>query len=238
MIKMLKKNVIYNNEEKCYEASYVYNKDLQMLPSYEEEVLRMQMSLEKKLVGAKKADQFNLQVSEFFDRGVLEWVPEIELKTDQQCSYIPLTYTERENSSTALRVCGNSSFPCSNHPSFNTVQVPGPNVMSSLFRCILQFRSAHSVALGDISKMFHRVKTESKTNNLRRVWIKEGGMGSNTRWKTARFKQMSFGDILAPAFAIVILRMCIETFIVDQTLKIRLSESTYGTQAAGWINYL
>ena len=72
MIKMMKKNVIFNNEEKCYEASNVYNKDLQMLPSYEEEVLRMQMSLERKLVGAKKADQFNPQVSEFFDRKVLE----------------------------------------------------------------------------------------------------------------------------------------------------------------------
>ena len=157
MIKLLKNNVTYNSEEQCYEVSYVYNKDLPMLPSYEEEVLRMQISLERKLVGAKKADQFNRQVSEFFERQVLEWVPETELKTDQQCSYIPLTYTERENSSTALRVCGNSSFSCSNKPSFNTVQVPGPNVMSSLFGCILQFRAAHSVALGDISKIFHRV---------------------------------------------------------------------------------
>ena len=133
MIKLLKKHVTYNSEDQCYEASYIYNKDLPMLPSYEEEVLRMQMSLERKLVGAKKADQFNAQVSEFFERQVLEWVPDIELKTNQQCSYIPLTYTERENSSTALRVCGNSSFSCSNKPSFNTVQVPGPNVMSSLF---------------------------------------------------------------------------------------------------------
>ena len=229
MTEILKKNVQYNDQEKCYEATYIYNEEIKNLPTYEKEVLRMQMNLERKLDSAQKTDQFNQQTEDFFKRKVLEWVPENELvgPSNNQFSFIPLTYTEREQSSTALRICGNSSFSSSHKPSLNEVMVPGPNVMTSLLGCILQFRVAHTVALGDISKMFHRVRTDKKTNNLRRVWIRDKGMGSNTKWRVARFTRMSFGDLLAPSFAVVILHMCIETFIINQSLKKRVVKATY-----------
>ena len=227
MLEIIKKNVTYDEIEECYQANYIYNENLKSLPTYKSDVLRMQKNLERKLINANKAQQFNDQVEDFFSRKVLVWVPEDEPASQQQESHIPLTYAEKEQSSTALRICGNSSFTSGGRPSFNETQIPGPNCMASLLGCILKFRTAYSVALGDISKMFHRIKTDEKSNNLRRVWIREQGMGSNSRWRIARFCRMSFGDINAPAFAIVVLALCIMTFVLNEVLRKRIIDSTY-----------
>ena len=96
MTEVLKKNVLYNEKEKCYEAKYIYNEEIRNLPTYEREVLRMQTNLERKLDSALKTDQFNSQTQDFFDRKVLEWVPESEIvNSNNQISFLPLTYAKK-----------------------------------------------------------------------------------------------------------------------------------------------
>ena len=71
MTEVLKQNVLYNEKERCYEATYIYNEEIKNLPTYETEVLRMQTNLERKLDSALKTDQFNQQTEDFFNRKVL-----------------------------------------------------------------------------------------------------------------------------------------------------------------------
>ena len=71
-MQVIKENVIYDQQEECYLANYVYNENLKSLPTYEDAVLRMQLNLERKLVSENKADLFNDQVNDFFERKVLE----------------------------------------------------------------------------------------------------------------------------------------------------------------------
>ena len=138
MLGIIKQNVVYDEKEQCYQANYIYNENLKSLPTYENDVLRMQQNLERKLIKDNKTEQFNGQVDDFFDRNALEWVSEDESSSQQQKSFIPLTYAEKEQSSTALRICGNSGFTSSGRPSFNEPQIPGPNCMASLLGFILK----------------------------------------------------------------------------------------------------
>ena len=126
-----------------------------------------------------------------------------------------------------MRVCGNSAFSSSNKVSFNDCQVPGPNNLASLMGCLLQFRSHHKIILGDIKKCFHQVRTDPLTNDLRRVWLRPGGLGSGNSWAQARFEQMSFGDILAPPFTVLIIALCISMFMKNEDLKERLASTIY-----------
>ena len=118
-----------------------------------------------------------------------------EMDGNRQQSFIPLTFAEKSEGTTKLRVCGNSAFSSSNKVSFNGCQVPGPNNLTSLMGCLLLFRSHHQIVLGDIRKCFHQVRTDPVTNDLRRVWLRPGGLGSGGSWRQARFMRMSFGDL-------------------------------------------
>ena len=132
--------------------------------------------------GENKIQKYNEQIQDFFQRQVLEWVSPEELagEGNQQVSYIPLTYAEKSEGTTKMRICSNSSFSTGGKCSLNQCMLPGPNVMTSLLSCLLAFRSNYQIAIADISKMFHALATGKKTNNLRRVWIKRGGMGSDS----------------------------------------------------------
>ena len=225
MTKILQKNIRYSEDRKIFCVDYIYNSHLAQLPTYEKPVLNMQMNLEKRLLaaGEEKTSKFNENVDDFFKRGVLEWVPQEETDSyARKVSYIPLTYAEKAEGTTKLRVCGNSSFSVSKNCSLNQAMIPGPNVMTSLVSCLLSFRTAWKIGLGDISKMFHAVETEPKTNDLRRVWVKRQGMGSSGKFERARFARVSFGDLLAPAFAILVLGKAITMFIQNKQLQSRL----------------
>ena len=140
MNEVLKKSVLYNPKEKHFVAKYIYNENLKDLPTYQHEVLSMMISLEQRLVRSNKVKHFNDQVTDFFNRSVFRWVPTAEIENDKHKSFIPLTFAEKSEGTTTLRVCGNSAFSSSNKVSFNDCQVPGPNNLTSLMGCLLQFR--------------------------------------------------------------------------------------------------
>ena len=146
----LSKNVSYDEVEKRYTVKYPYNKNLKNLPSYQKEVHRMAVHLEKILIRSGRLSEFDAQVQDFFDRNVLKIVEQLP---EGKHSFIPLTYALRDEGSTMLRVCGNSSFTAQNQPSLNQSICPGPNNLSNLVSCLLKFRSAYGCILGDIRKM-------------------------------------------------------------------------------------
>ena len=52
-------------------------------------------------------------------------------------------------------------------------------------------------------------------------------MGTKGSFEVARFARVSFGDLLAPAFAIVALGMAITMFVLNKSLQERLHRSIY-----------
>ena len=73
-----------------YVASYVYNSNLSQLQENKVPCTRMMNSLEVKLKKHGLVEQFNYQVKDFFNRGVLSWVSDIPGLEEMQKSFIPL----------------------------------------------------------------------------------------------------------------------------------------------------
>ena len=105
MNEVLKKSVSYNQKEKFFVAKYIYKEELKTLSTYEREVLRMMISLEQRLIRSNKVKHFNDQVADFFARDVFRWVPTAEIDNVKQKSFIPLTFAEKSEGTTKLRVC-------------------------------------------------------------------------------------------------------------------------------------
>ena len=107
MIEMLKKNIEYDENKSVFKVNYIYNSHLPQLPSYEEPCKRIQARMEEKLIksGKEKVQKYNEQIDDFFQRKVLEWVPPEELKeTENQTSFIPITFTEKVEGTTKIYI--------------------------------------------------------------------------------------------------------------------------------------
>ena len=98
----------------------------------------MRKSLESKLRKDNLVETFNANVLNFMRRGVIQWVddlPKIE-NLQRSYSYIPLTFTLKSDpeTTTKLRICGNSSFKTGRSISLNDCMIPGPQYLNNIRR--------------------------------------------------------------------------------------------------------
>ena len=121
----------------------------------------MMVSLEKKLQKMNLITQFNEAVSDFKNRGVIQWVDELPALRNLERSYIPLTYSLNKNK---IRICGNSSFKGGKTtPSLNEAMISGPAYLNSLEGILYRWRAAFGMAHGDIKHCYHQVKVFRRT---------------------------------------------------------------------------
>ena len=163
--------------------SYPYNTLIADLPENKRQCQLMMVSLEKRLNKTNLTDQFNDAVRDFMSRGVIQWVDELPAMQGVRKSYIPLTYSLNKNK---LRICGNSSFKGSkNTPSLNEAMISGPAYLNSLEGILYRWRSAFSVAHGDLKHCYHQIKSATQDMSYRRIFIRNNGMGSKSEWREA-----------------------------------------------------
>ena len=226
-IELIKAKLIYNSNAGHYETKYVYNEQLGELPVYDEACRRMMSALERKLQRENLTQKYNDCVEDFFKRGVLQWTSENASMQNLQKSYIPLTYALRDSGTTKLRICGNSSFKSGKGLSLNDCTISGPNFLANLHGVLLRWRAARSVAIGDISKCYHQIKTSNLDNSLRRTYVRAAGMGTDTAWREAAFQCVSFGDQLGGQNASIAIHDCADRFISEPWIRTRLQSNIY-----------
>ena len=95
-----------------YMASYPYNKLLPQLEEQKVPAMKMMIPLERRLQKEGLLESFNKTVADFQRRGVISWVSNMDILSNLQRSYIPLTYVRKSDPevTTRLHICGNSSF--------------------------------------------------------------------------------------------------------------------------------
>ena len=97
--------------------------------------------------------------------------PELEGK---QRSYIPLTYALRDDSSThPLLICDNASFRSGDNLTLNEVTISGPNFIANLQGILVRWQMAEKIAIGDILRCYHQIKTSTLDNSLRRTYVRK-----------------------------------------------------------------
>ena len=112
-------------------------------------------------------------------------------------------------------------------PSLNEAMISGPAYLNSLEGILYRWRSAFSVAHGDIKHCYHQVKSAPQDMSYRGVFIRNEGMGSQSEWQEACFASVSFGDILGGPVAQLAMDDCFNKFITEEKVKSAIRENTY-----------
>ncbi|MCP3850322.1 MAG: hypothetical protein GY694_08820 [Gammaproteobacteria bacterium] len=116
----------------------------------------------------------------------------------------------KEGSTTPLRIVINSSFHDKGEPSFNDILMKGPNVLTNLFDILVRWRLHPIAFLGDISKMYHNVKTGETEKHLRRLLWRDCQQDRDP--DIYGFERVTFGDRPAGCIAVSALRATADMF--------------------------
>ena len=132
----------------------------------------------------------------------------------------------KEESTTPLRIVINSSFRHGNELSFNDILMKGPNVLTSLYEILLRWRLYPVAFVGDVSKMYHNVKTGELEGNLRRMLWRN--CEQNRPPDVYGFNVVTFGDRPAGCIAVSALKSTADLFSsVSEKAAHVLKEDSY-----------
>ena len=213
----VKKNINYDPETKKYSCQYIYNPELQNLPTNEEAVLRMMKSFEAKIDELGLTLELNKAYSKF-RQGVIVLDSEKQLNENLQRSFIPMCYSlsSNEHKSTKFRLCMNSSFKTGqNTVSVNEAMISGPAYLNDMQGILTRWRMYKYCSYSDIKTAYHKIQNSEKDSALRSLWVKPTKFGREfgENWVKAYCAVCQFGDKLAGAFCTFCIMDCADRFM-------------------------
>jgi hypothetical protein len=149
---------------------------------------------EKRLVRDGKLDEYNREIDNLVQRGVVRILDSKEAAhaKEEKSWYLNHRIIERpDKSSTKLRVVFDSALPFQGI-CLNDALEKGPNFTNSLFRCLLAWREERVAVTGDISKMFNQIEMSEADQRFHRFIWRYGNESCSApfvfRWKHVLFK--------------------------------------------------
>ena len=185
-------------------------------------------SLEKRLQKAKLEKEYEGQIMDFINRGVISKMTDEEIKQNPIGYTIPHNFVIKEGSATTpLRIVTNSSYR-SYHSglSLNDITLKGPSSLNNLINILIRFRGYKVGLVADIKKMYHSVLTHDEQKFLRRIlWRKVEVWNTPFQQnppEVYNFNTIQFGDRPAGCIATTSLR---NTAIMNQSLDPEAAQS-------------
>ena len=132
----------------------------------------MASKLEERLIRTNKLEEYNTQLLNYLDRGVIGEISREELDSwSGPFNYISHHGVEKLSSTTTkLRVVSNSSLK-NNGLSYNDLLPKGPNSLTPLIEALTTFRSYKHVVSWDLKKAYNTIETGDSEKHMRRlVW--------------------------------------------------------------------
>ena len=188
-------------------VSYPYKVDpATVLKDNRQQALSILTRLERRLQKDPAAsDCYREQFKDFIKRGVFK-----ELSKEDMNKYQgPVHYTTHHevfnegSVTTPVRIVCNSSLKYEG-VSHNDILMKRPNTLNDMYAIIVRFRTYPIAIVGDISKMYHSVKTGEREGHLRRVLWRD--MQLDEEPKTYTTEYVGFGDCPAAATTSIALR--------------------------------
>ena len=185
---------------------YPWKKDPKLLPDNKNVAIKRLESTERRLKqNQEHANAYCKQMDELQEMGFARKLTKEEIKSyDGPVHYIPHHAVVRpENKSTPVRIVFNASSTYQGHV-LNDYWLKGPDLLNNLFGVILRFREKEVALVGDISKMYHRIRIPEEDQHVHRyLWRNlETEREPDVYVKTV----LTFGDKPAPAMAQIALR--------------------------------
>ena len=218
---VIKSKLSYDEQGKFWTAGYPFLKNPSILNDNYNAALK---ALERRETRLKKDENlmklYDDQVNDFVKRGVISKLSKIELSNwDGPVRYVDHHEVFKEGSTTPLRIVINSSFRNGNELSFNEILMKGPNVLTSLLNVLIRWRLYPVAFVGDISKMYHNVKTGELEGHLRRLLWRKCDQSKNP--DIYCFNVVTFGDRPAGCIAVSALKATADmfSFMAEQASK-------------------
>ena len=189
---------------------YPWKKDPRQLPNNKSQAMKKLEATERRLLrNPDHAAAYDLQMVEM---NQLQFSRRLTEKETREYSG-PVHYISHhevlrpESKSTPVRIVFNSSAAFQGHK-LNEYWMKGPDLLNDLFGVVLRFRENQVAFIGDISKMYHRIRIPEMDQHVHRfLWRNlQTHREPDVYVKTV----LTFGDKPAPAMAQIALRKTAE----------------------------
>ena len=199
-------------ESSCQKAgnqwvvSYPWKRDPALLPDNKSQARKKLEATERRLMkNTEHAQAYDKQMVEMSEMAFSRQLSKQELEEyNGPIHYISHHEVLRpESKSTPVRIVFNSSAVFRGH-CLNDYWMKGPDLLNDLFGVVLRFRENEVAFIGDISKMYHRIRIPEADQHVHRfLWRNlQTDREPDVYVKTV----LTFGDKPAPAMAQIALR--------------------------------
>ena len=209
---IIRKNLSFNPHDHQWEATYPFTTNPVILRDNYQEAHQALIRCETRLSKDEKLKQSYLQqINDFQSRGVIRKLSNDEMQCwDGPVRYVSHHEVHKESATTPLRLVVNSSFKKGLERSLNDILLKGPNVLSDMFSVLLRWRFFNIAFIGDISKMYHNIRTGDLEGHLRRMLWRDFDVKRSP--DVYVFQRVTFGDRPAGCLAVIALQQTADMF--------------------------
>ena len=203
---LIERGLRYEEDKQIWVASYPWILDPYKLPNNYNVAFARLVSTENRL--AKLGDDYmklyDISWNDMIDRKIAQKLNKNEIfNYNGPIHYIAHSEVLKESSSTPLRIVFDSSTSFKGHR-LNDYWAKGPSIINDLFGVLLRFREDQVGIVGDISKMYHTVKTDVFDQHVHRVLWR--GLDKNRDPDQYVLTSLTFGDRPSGPLATLALR--------------------------------
>ena len=205
-LELIERGLRYEETEQTWVASYPWILDPYKLPNNYNVARARLVSTENRLykLGDDYMKLYDVSWNDMIDRKIAYRLNKNEIfNYDGPIHYIAHSEVLKESSSTPLRIVFDSSTSFKGHR-LNDYWAKGPSIINDLFGVLLRFREEQVGIVGDISKMYHTVKTDVFDQHVHRVLWR--GLDRSREPDQYVLTSLTFGDRPSGPLATLALR--------------------------------
>ena len=222
----IRKNMTLDPIAQEWTVSYGFREDPSCLSNNKSQALALAVKKEKRLEKAGLREQYDQQFQSLVDDGIYVEITDAEEKSYEG----PVFYADHQpvlkptSVSTPLRIVINPSLKfhgvCP-----NDIWIKGPNSLNDMFAILLKFRTHKFALVGDIRKMYTRLRTTPTEKHLRRlIWR----LNEEESWRTFGVTKVMFGDRPAATITSVAIRETADLYKhVNEEAADKIKNDTY-----------
>ena len=202
---IIKESLEYNSEKGYWVSNYPWIKDPNVLPNNFKHAFGKLKATERRLKSANQLDAYNREIKDMIDRQVAR-----KLSADEIANYGgPVHYLDHhavhkpDSKSTKIRIVFNPTAPFMGYV-LNEFWAKGPDVINNLPGVLLRFREGLYAFAGDISKMYHAVRTTPLVQHTHRMLWRNGRVDKDPDHLI--LTRVTFGDKPSGAIATIAMR--------------------------------
>ncbi|XP_065355454.1 uncharacterized protein LOC135949918 [Calliphora vicina] len=198
-MQILETTAIKKNQQ--FEVGLLWKDEVPQLPESYEVACHRLKCLQKKFNKDPQLQQtMQSEIDKLISKGYARRVSEAEMFSHEgRTWYLPIFVTLNPNKPGKVRLVWDAAAK-SHNKSLNDFLICGPDLLTSLFNILIEFRVGQIAICGDIAEMFHRINVKDEDMHAQRfLWFENGDI--IPRPCVYVMKALTFGISCAPCIA-------------------------------------